>query len=559
MRFSTCPRLKKAVDHGGDYRVDTLKIFMVGNGDRFARALKVFLPDLKLEYVSRDDANLVLSVSKVFAEAAEYCYLRIREQGMEIHAKDNEGARNAASIIAQIIRKDDKGYYLPCGTIEDWPDASYRSMMLESSGRAWLPMEDTLKYIRFMALCRMNVMQYHFMEDTGCTFPFDCLPNLKGYGDDNLKHTKQEMRDMVAYADELGIEVTPFVEVISHALELNKATGLGCPGEDPNNNMGVCVGNEATYDIIEKILTEVADVFPSDVLHIGGDEYDLSAVSPLTVFWNTCPHCKALSEKMGYTSNAELFMYSLERVNKIVNKLGKVSMVWNADLKPGRIDPELERNMVIHFYRCDNVLSKEKVYDLYPDGYIEEGFPVLNSFYPQTYIDWSSIMRVDRLVGWTHLNEPLVSRANAKKVIGGCCCAWTMSDSHPRILYIATLLYADRFWNALGDPVTYDEKYQRLLTQMMFNRELPEDVNVIAAVGAILPSLKIGADKVKFDKLTASSTELRRIKDELSKLAAKGNELAKIYEEVATLALDYMIKKENTVYEARKDRIAFEG
>ena len=146
MRFSMCPRAKRVVEGEGEFCFDSLKVFTVGEGARFARALRVLVPNLKVEAAEREVANVVLSVATVFSQNNEYCYIRILKNRMEIHARDEMGARNAASILAQIIRPNGSGFSFPCGTVEDYPDAQYRGYMLESSGRenTWMEMEEIM-------------------------------------------------------------------------------------------------------------------------------------------------------------------------------------------------------------------------------------------------------------------------------------------------------------------------------------------------------------------------------------------------------------------------------
>ena len=261
MPFTTCPRVKRARATGGSLKFKTLNLFTVGREDRFARALAVLLPDLPVRAVPREQANTVLSVASVFAAKEEYCYIRITPNGMEIRARDEMGARNAAAILAQIIRREGDAFVLPLGTVEDWPDAPYRAMMLESSGRSWLSMAELYRHIYEMALARMNVLQFHFMEAPGCTVALDCYPDWHGYGEQNLKYTKDEIRAMIAYAEELGISVTPFVEVISHSYTFNKVADIACPGDDEAHMFAVCVGQEKTFEAIERVLAEVAELF----------------------------------------------------------------------------------------------------------------------------------------------------------------------------------------------------------------------------------------------------------------------------------------------------------
>ena len=556
MSLSIIPRVKRATEAQGEFRFDELRVFTVGEGAAFARTLKALNPAVQVQSASREEANVVLTVATVFSQKNEYCYIRILPERMEIHCRDQKGARNAACVLAQLMGRNGESFSLPCGTVEDWPDAQYRGFMLESSGRSWLSMERIYLYIREMAMARMNVLQFHFMEGPGCTVQLDCYPDWHGYGPDNLKYTKDEIRAMIAYAAELGIDVCPFVEVISHSTTFNEVAGVACPGDASPNMFAVCVGQEHTYEAIERVLAEVAELFPDPVIHIGGDEYDMSAVSPKTVHWDQCPHCRALSEKMGYKTYRELFFYAVERVNAIVNKLGKVSMLWNADVKPFEAEA-LSRNIVMHYYRWDNTLGKEKHYELWPNGYVEDGFAVLNSQYPQTYIDLANYVNAAKLNSWTHLNDPLISKKNRAKVIGGCCCAWDDFPHFERTIPPSIFLFADRFWNAEVDPVPYDEAYGRALTRAMFEKGLPADMNVFRAVGGVLPPLK-NDRAVHFKYIGADVAELERIKSALETLAAKGSALAKVYAGMADAALEYK-RGEDVNAGPLKETVKFDG
>lgn len=547
MSYSILPRVKRTTDAEGVFSFDQLKVFTIGGGDSFFRALRAMTPTLAVTTAKREDANVILSICPMFSRQNEYCAIRILPDRMEIRCRDEAGARNAAMILVQIIEKNQ----IPCGNIEDWPDAAHRSFMLESSGRCWLSMERIYLYIRQMALARMNDLQFHFMEAPGCTIQLDCYPNLHGFGPDNLKYTKDEIRAMIAYAADLGITVTPFVEVISHSFEFNKTADIACPGDTDEQMFSVCVGQEKTYEAIERVLAEIADLFPAPVLHIGGDEYDMSAVSPRTVHWGECPHCRALSAKMGYTTYRELFIHAVERVNQIVNKLGKIAMIWNADLKPFSLPEHLERNLIIHYYRSDNNLCKEKIFNLSIDGYAEEGFAVLNSSYRQTYLD--KYVTSERWSSWGYLSDPRVSPENHASVIGGCCCAWEEHRHFERTISPAIFLFADRLWHSFGKPTVYDDAFGRLLTKHMFDGLLPTDMNVFDAVGDILPP--VDPQDVLFHdrKLITPVAELERIHAALSKLE---HPLAAPYVEIAAAALDFRRKQSDLPL---KKTVAFDG
>lgn len=556
MNINICPRLKKVEQIPGEYRFNGFNLFIIGDGNLFYRSLKNFLPYAAVKLAPLNEANTVISVSRIYSPQSEYFYIRITENGVEIHCSDNMGARNAAATLAQMIRNNNGEFILPTAVIEDWPDAKYRAMMFESSGRGWIPMNKLRWYIYEMALCRMNVMLFNFMEDTGCTVPLNSAPRLKGGGSEGLKYTKEEIKEMIAYAADLGITVTPFIEVLSHAADLAVSEGIACPGDSEENRFDVCIGSEKTFGVIERIVKEVAELFPSDVIHIGADEYDMSAVTPKTAYWDKCPHCRKLSEKMGYTTLRELFLYAIERINKIVNNQGKIMMMWNADIHPGHLPVCLDRNIIMHYYRYCSDLGREKLYNLHINGYIDEGFTTINSYYPQTYMDFDDYMSAEKLNSWTYLNGPLVKQANRAKIPGGCCCAWEDHEHYKRTVPAAIPLFADRLWNAEGDPVAYDCNYGKALTRIIFGGKLPEDMNVFAAVGDVLPPLKDNV-KIHKDMITADTEELLRIKNALGKAAADGDDTAQSYLEAVKAAIDERLTEK--VKEPLKERISFRG
>jgi hypothetical protein len=410
--------------------------------------------------------------------------------------------------------------------------------MLESSGRkdTWMEMDEIYDHIRTMAFARMNELQFHFMEAPGTTIQLDSYPDLHGDGDGDRKYTKAQIRDMIAFAAKLGITVTPFVEILSHSIDFTVKAGIACPGdEDPSHMFAVCLGQEKTFVAMERLLSEVAELFPAPVLHIGCDEYDMRRVSPRTAYWDRCPLCLAKMKELGITTMRELFHYALERMNRIVNKLGKVTMLWNADMKPFQLPEELERNMIVHYFRFDHPYAKEQLRDLYPDGYAEDGYTVLNSYYPNTYLnDGGDYARDLDIIQWSYLRAPAVAPQNYAKVIGGCACAW-QGVSFKRTIPPAILMFGDRLWNALDSGVLYDEAYGRAMTRVLFEGKLPAGMNLFAMVGRMLPpQYKDKLVHVKY--ITATLDEIREMRAALEALAAKGHRLAGIYAEMAAVA-----------------------
>ena len=157
MGFDICPRIKKYSELTGEFRFNSLKVFAVGQSELFFSSMPIFHPELKTEKSNYKDANIRISVSSDYSPYQEYCTMRIREDVIEIHCSDRLGARNASAILAQMLRRKGDAYVLPCGDVEDWPDAQYRGVMEESSGRVWVPMQTLRRHIREAGLCRYNV------------------------------------------------------------------------------------------------------------------------------------------------------------------------------------------------------------------------------------------------------------------------------------------------------------------------------------------------------------------------------------------------------------------
>ena len=552
MNYNICPRVKKYEPLSGILSFSSLKVFAAGESDLFFSSMQIFHPELQVEKCGYKEANIRLSITKDFSPYQEYCNMRIRENAIEIHCADRLGARNASAILAQLMRKTECGYALDCADLEDWPDAQYRCVMEESSGRVWVPMETLKRHIRLMGLCRYNAYMFHYMEDKGCTVPFDCLPDLIGYGPDNLKFTKQEIKEMIAYAAALGIRVIPFIEVISHAKPFALAAGINCPGDPLENMYDVCLGQEKTFEVIEKIIQETAELFPDEVIHIGADEYDMSLVTPFTAHWDQCPHCLALAKEKGFTTLRELFMYALQRTNEIVNSYGKVMMIWNADLRHGHLPDWLDRNILVHYYRYCNDLGREDIYNLNVNGYAEDGFSVINSFSKMTYIDfYTSALR---LYNWSYRTLPMVNPENFGKVPGGCLCIWEEHEHYKRTVEPGIALFADRLWNAHTSTVTYDDRYGTIMTKLLFDNKLPEGTNVFACVGDVLPPLE-SENLAHLRMVSADMPTLHQVRDDLRALA--DDETAQAFAE----AIDWVIDQKNNQQAfagPRTDRIKFE-
>ena len=249
-----------------------------------------------------------------------------------------------------------------CVAIKDAPLFEYRGMLLDVA-RTFLPVEDVKRYIDLMAYHKYNKLHFHLVDDEGWRIEIKSHPEFAlegGYRGGDAKvwprygkfgekwggyYTHEDLRDIVAYAAERNIEVIPEIDVPGHSRALGQIhPEILCNytpdkstwgGRDLRNAW--CIAKESNYALIEDIIREVVEIFPSEYIHIGGDEVALALGYHI---WSKCPDCTALMRKHGYTSYMQLQDILTERVSKILERYGKRSAVWNEAIEGGRLSKE---------------------------------------------------------------------------------------------------------------------------------------------------------------------------------------------------------------------------
>ena len=246
---------------------------------------------------------------------------------------------------------------VPFVTIDDAPRYAYRGMHLDVS-RHFFEVAEVKRYLDIMAMHKLNVMHWHLTDDQGWRLEIKRYPELTSIGSkrkgtvirkqwNNSDHipyggfyTQDEVREVVAYAHNLGIEVIPEIDLPGHMLGVLAAyPELGCTGGPYEvwQRWGVsddvlCVGNERSFELLENVLTEVMELFPSTLIHIGGDECP-------KVRWTTCPKCQKRIKDLGIKGDgkhsAEHFLqsYVTERVGKFLADHGRRAIGWDEILE----------------------------------------------------------------------------------------------------------------------------------------------------------------------------------------------------------------------------------
>jgi hexosaminidase len=245
---------------------------------------------------------------------------------------------------------------IPACEIKDEPRFGYRGMHLDV-GRHMFPIAYIKRYIDMIALHKMNRFHWHLTEDQGWRIEISKYPNLTttgAYRKETLVghggrkpfefdgkpyggfYTKDEVKEIVEYARSKFITVIPEIEMPGHAMAaLASYPELGCTGGpyEVQTRWGVfddvyCAGKEETFSFLEDVLTEVMELFPSEYIHIGGDE------CPKTR-WKKCPLCQKRMKEEGLKDEHELQSYFIKRIEKFVLSKGRKIIGWDEILEGG--------------------------------------------------------------------------------------------------------------------------------------------------------------------------------------------------------------------------------
>lgn len=235
---------------------------------------------------------------------------------------------------------------LPSVKISDSPRFVHRGMMLDCS-RHFFPLEFVKRYIDLIAMHNMNVFHWHLSDDQGWRIEIKKYPELTikgsrrsgtviGYNtalDDSIPYggyyTQEQAREIVEYARQRYVTVIPEIDMPGHMLAaLATYPELGCTGGpyEVGHRWGIykdvlCVGNEKIYDFCEGVLDEIMQIFPSKLIHIGGDE------TPTEV-WEKCPKCIKRAEDNNMTVK-QVQSYFTSRIEKYVNSRGRRIIGWD--------------------------------------------------------------------------------------------------------------------------------------------------------------------------------------------------------------------------------------
>jgi len=299
--------------------------------------------------------------------AEEEYSIEIKKKAAKVSASSPKGFLYAIQTLSQMLpisfwdgkaAAEDK-WVLPSCKIKDKPRFAYRGMHLDVC-RHFFDVKEVKKYLDVMAMHKMNRFHWHLTDDQGWRIEIKSYPKLTeigAYRDETMVlknfdpyvgdgkryggfYTQEQIKEVVAYAANLGITVIPEIDLPGHMVAaLASYPELGCSGGPYKvwtmwgvDDHVLCPGKETTFKFLESVLTEVMELFPSEYIHIGGDE------CPKTE-WVKCPNCQKRIQELGLKGDekhsAETYLqnYVTERVQKFLNDHGRKIIGWDEILE----------------------------------------------------------------------------------------------------------------------------------------------------------------------------------------------------------------------------------
>ena len=311
---------------------------------------------VSLKKGSKKDVRQVLSLlitgKNERLPSPESYTLSVTPRRIIIRSTSGAGLFYGMQTLLQLLTPSGTGYSVASVEIEDTPRFAYRGFMLDVS-RHFFSKEFVKKQIDALAFYKINRLHLHLTDAAGWRIEISKYPLLTDFAawrtESNWKkwwnggreyvrfnepgasggyYTQKDICEILEYARQHYMTVIPEIEMPSHSEEVLAAyPQLSCSGE-PYKNSDFCVGNEETFAFLENVLTEVMELFPSEYIHIGGDEAGKSA-------WKTCPKCQKRMKDEHLVNVDELQSYLIHRIEKFLNTHGRHLLGWDEILQGG--------------------------------------------------------------------------------------------------------------------------------------------------------------------------------------------------------------------------------
>lgn len=366
-----------------------------------------------------------------------------------LQAKTVFGALHGLETLQQLLQVEDGHYAIPALQINDSPRFPWRGLMLDVS-RHFMPLPVIYRTLDGMAAVKLNVFHWHLTDDQGVRIESKRFPKLTLMGSDGLFYTQDQVRDVIRYASARGIRVVPEFDVPGHVTSWFVGMPEFASVQRPytiSRSFGVWDGaldptQENTYKFLDAFIGEMADLFPDEYMHMGGDESNGKD-------WKATPHIVAFMQSHNMKSTEELQTYFSTRVLALVKRHHKQMVGWDEILSPGT-----PKDAIIQSWRGVESLSVAAK---------QGNRGILSAPY---YLD--GMKSAERM----YLDDPIpdgstLTAEQQKLILGGEVCMWAEQITPQTVdsrIWPRTAALAERFWSA-RETRDVPDMYRRLAVE----------------------------------------------------------------------------------------------
>ncbi|SMO81347.1 hexosaminidase [Saccharicrinis carchari] len=408
---------------------------------------------LQIEKLKRQDDNVILlTLDKTLEKLGDEGYtLNVNPKTIKLSASNTKGIFYGIQTLKQLAANDENK--IPAYKIEDSPRFGWRGFMLDCSRHFWTIAElETV--IDQMARMKMNRLHLHLTDDQGWRLEIKKYPKLTTVGTHYKDlpemsgnfYTQDQMRALIKYAADKNIMIVPEIDLPGHSRAVLAAyPELSCRGgefevypmEQPSGTVKrwyevmLCAGNPKTYQFTEDVVAEVAALFPSPYIHLGGDEVGKD-------IWKECAHCQAKIKEEGLKDEEELQDHYTRFASEVIASHNKRMIGWDEINDRGAASS----NDVVMVWRDTGVPQAQKA--------LESGLNVIMCPQHGCYFDWGySGNSTKKVYNWNPI-PPDASAQEAQLIKGAQACLWTERVAtpatieeriFPRILALAEVVW----------------------------------------------------------------------------------------------------------------------
>ena len=435
--------------------LNTKDDFKIREFELFKKQLKNYFPKKTIFSKSTSSKNFEIKIDETIDEDASFYELSIGQEFIVLKGGKKGVFYGLQTLFQLIVLNYDSisnSIRLPCLEIKDQNSFEHRGFLMDCC-RHFFSVKTIKKYIDLLALYKMNVLHWHLTEDQGWRIEIDKYPKLNTVGswreDSTGKYggfyTKKEIREIVKYAKERYIEVIPEIELPGHSqAAIASYPFLSCESKQIQvaNSWGVfkdiyCAGNDSVFIFLEDIFQEITELFPSNRIHIGGDEAPKFR-------WENCEKCQKRMAQENLKDEHELQSYFIERIAKDLEKKNKSIIGWDEI-----IESKINSDVTIQSWRGFSGGIQA----------VKEGKKTIMSPTSHCYFDYDiNSIDLEKVYTFNPIPSELDS-LESELIIGGECNLWSERipsekeldrKTFPRLLAMSEVLWTyrkDKFEN----------------------------------------------------------------------------------------------------------------